>query len=628
MKKLVFIPLYCILHFNAIAQARLDSTYIDVLAINDSISVSEQADFFLDSDKNVLLSNIPLQQFVPLTSFAKRKKLPIHLITKTSYLRFNLFNSGTNYDTVYVYPGFLFQTVDLYRQTSSGNLEALPKLGAYSGYPGFILAPNEKIQLYAKLLPSKTDFISINPQLISKNYLPSYMKLRFHMNDNLRTVGFILSGILLMMILFTAANYFLNRKKDFLYYSLYSTCMFSLIFLYALLHIQPSWFNAIFRGYFDFFLILVGTIFYIAFTRNFLNTKTNYPFLNKLFRAEEFFLLGLLFLYSFIHFFTTAFWLENILENSMKFIALAIGVVYVVVAVAQKKRLLNYLAIGNAALIIFSSVSLALIWLNVRGTTVYTSSLFYYDIGLVIALIFYLIGLTYKNREDLIERTKREESMKQHAEIKEYENQLAVLKAQQEERNRISADMHDDLGAGMTSIRLYSELAKNKVKDIDLPEIDKISSSANELLNKMNAIIWSMSSSNDSLENMIAYIRTYALEYFENTGIECKIIIPPSLPFAEVNGTIRRNVFLVVKEALNNVLKHSGATNVDITLTINGKVLKLIIQDNGKGIDMENLRRFSNGLKNMKKRMEDVEIGFTIENHQGTRITLTREIRN
>jgi signal transduction histidine kinase len=58
---------------------------------------------------------------------------------------------------------------------------------------------------------------------------------------------------------------------------------------------------------------------------------------------------------------------------------------------------------------------------------------------------------------------------------------LTVFKAQQEERNRISADMHDDLGAGMTSIRLYSELAKSRVKDQDIPEIDKISSSANEL---------------------------------------------------------------------------------------------------------------------------------------------------
>jgi hypothetical protein len=93
-------------------------------------------------------------------------------------------------------------------------------------------------------------------------------------------------------------------------------------------------------------------------------------------------------------------------------------VVYVVIAFAQKKRMINYLAFGAAALIIFSAISLALIWLNVSGVSIYSSSLFYYDIGLVFSLIFYLLGLTYKNREELILRAKREESFKLEAEKK------------------------------------------------------------------------------------------------------------------------------------------------------------------------------------------------------------------
>jgi len=201
-----------------------------------------------------------------------------------------------------------------------------------------------------------------------------------------------------------------------------------------------------------------------------------------------------------------------------------------------------------------------------------------------------------------------------------------VINAQQEERNRISADMHDDLGAGMTTIRLYSELAKSKLSDNPIPEIEKISSSANELLNKMNAIIWSMSSSNDSLGNMIAYIRSYALEYFEDSGVNCRINIPENLPNIEVIGEIRRNVFLVVKEALNNILKHSKATEVEITLERNGDELSLYIQDNGIGINLNSLRQFGNGLKNMKKRMNDVSIEFSIENRNGTLVTLRRKV--
>ncbi len=278
-------------------------------------------------------------------------------------------------------------------------------------------------------------------------------------------------------------------------------------------------------------------------------------------------------------------------------------------------------------LITFSIISLVLLLSGVRQAGVLTSAMVYYEAGLVMALVAFLAGLSYKNKTEIEQNVKQKEALKLEAEKQKFETEIAIFKAQQEERNRISADMHDDLGAGMTSIRLYSELAKNKLKGQEMPEIDKISNSANELLGKMNAIIWSMSSSNDSLENMIAYIRSYTLEYFEDTDIKCSINLPAEIPYAIVNGYIRRNVFLVVKEALNNILKHSDATTVTITLNVLGKQLELLIHDNGKGIDFENLRQFSNGLKNMKKRMDDVEIDFKIENNNGTLITLTREIR-
>ena len=129
-----------------------------------------------------------------------------------------------------------------------------------------------------------------------------------------------------------------------------------------------------------------------------------------------------------------------------------------------------------------------------------------------------------------------------------------------------------------------------------------------------------------SLGNMVAYIRSYSQEYFENTGIDCRITIPENLPELEVSGIIRRNVFLVVKEALNNIVKHSGATEVKITLQKEEKGLSLIIQDNGKGIDNQKLSQFGNGLKNMKKRMDDVGIEFSIEHINGTVVRLYREI--
>ena len=94
------------------------------------------------------------------------------------------------------------------------------------------------------------------------------------------------------------------------------------------------------------------------------------------------------------------------------------------------------------------------------------------------------------------------------------------------------------------------------------------------------------------------------------------------LPEFAVYGEIRRNVFLVVKEALNNILKHANATEVSLVLKKEADGLSLLIQDNGTGIDFDNLRQFGNGLKNMKKRMDESGIQFSIENKNGTLVTL------
>ncbi|HET6768084.1 MAG TPA: ATP-binding protein, partial [Chitinophagaceae bacterium] len=182
---------------------------------------------------------------------------------------------------------------------------------------------------------------------------------------------------------------------------------------------------------------------------------------------------------------------------------------------------------------------------------------------------------------------------------------------------RISADIHDELGSGMTTIRLMSEIAKNKMKENVPVEIEKISNSANEVLNKMNAIVWSMNSSNDTLDSLVSYVRAYSIEYFDATPIECKMTIPETIPLKEITGDKRRNIFLCVKETLNNTLKHSMASKVTITIETSG-ALTISIADNGVGIDAEKIRRFGNGLKNIERRMKAIGGSYVISNNKGT----------
>ena len=627
MRKVINILLF-ILCFNfSNGQLNIDSLGTTLPIIKDNSPIGNATFVFIDSN-NLSAEKIPADQWVAYNSLKLKRFIPPEFINKTIFLKFTLNNSAEIADTVYFYPGNSFRSIAMYKILPTQQLQQVKDESKTNGFQPLKVLSKESATYIAMLHFTKRKFNSLSPEIIPKKYLDKYQKKYYTGNYNELIFGYILCGLLVMMIFFNAANYSLGRKKEFLYNCLYAICMFWLIFFNTYIDRRSGVFASFFMGYLAFALLIIGTIFYIAFTRKFLDTKTNYPLLNKIFYYEEKILLALFICYSIVYFFTDNFQLQSTVENGSKILMLAIGIMYILVGIKQKNRLFNYLAIGNAILILFSIISFLLIIVTIRRSGIFTSALLYYEVGIVGELIFFLLGLTYKNRKELIERIKEQEALKLAAEKQIFETKIAILNAQQEERNRISTDMHDDLGAGVTAIRLFSELAKRRLGKETIPEIEKISSSANELLNNMNAIIWTMNSSNDSFGNMVAYIRSYAIEYFENTGINCTVNIAADLPDIAVNGAIRRNVFLVVKEALNNVLKHSKATEVILMLKKEHTVISLLIQDNGTGIDFENLRRFGNGLKNMKDRMNKSGIDFFIENKNGTLVTLQRTIIN
>ncbi|MBC7887678.1 MAG: hypothetical protein H7Z13_07295 [Ferruginibacter sp.] len=627
MIKFFLIGFFLFLNILVSAQLPGATDPIDISLLRDSQLIINQCRIYIDTGGSARPGNILNEAWQPLSNFNTSKYIPNTWITTPIYLTFILENSSDTAAKVFFIASTYTRNIYIYKILPNQPPEQLKNESRKDGYQPVELNGKEKQAYIVKFNFTKRVFNFLQPQLIKAGYLKKYQHLKYFKDDAQPTIGYLLSGILLMMIFFTWANYLQSKRKEFLYNCCYSICMFGLIFLNTFLERKSGIFSSLFHEYLDFMLLSTGTVFYIAFTRKFLETKANYPLLNRIFINEEKLVIALLVCFSFVVFFTDNFQLQKTLENGMKLIMLVIGIIYIVIALAQKNKLMNFLAIGNAILIFFSLISFFMILFQMKITSIFTNSMIYYEVGIVSELIFFLLGLTYKNRIELIEKIKEQESLKREAEKQSYESKLAVLNAQQKERNRISADMHDDLGAGVTAIRLYSELAKKRIGKEVIPEIEKISSSANELLNNMNAIIWTMTSSNDSLDNMVAYIRSYSLEYFENTGIKCRIDIEEEMPKIAVSGEIRRNIYLVVKEALNNILKHSRATEVCITLKKETDGLSLYIQDNGTGIDFENLRRFGNGLINMKKRMEETKILFTIENKNGTLITLHRKLQ-
>jgi signal transduction histidine kinase len=186
------------------------------------------------------------------------------------------------------------------------------------------------------------------------------------------------------------------------------------------------------------------------------------------------------------------------------------------------------------------------------------------------------------------------------------------------ERARISRDMHDDMGSGLSQIAILTEVLKSSLHGENAADqLGRISHTAKDLVDSMGQIIWAMSPENNGISNLVAYIREYAGTTLDIHEISYTISLPDDLPKDDLGEQARRNIFLVVKETLNNIVKHSAASRVDIELQCDQASISLIIRDNGRGFDTGNVRRFGNGLLNMKKRMADIGGSFTITSQPG-----------
>lgn len=192
-----------------------------------------------------------------------------------------------------------------------------------------------------------------------------------------------------------------------------------------------------------------------------------------------------------------------------------------------------------------------------------------------------------------------------------------AVAAVEAERSRIARDLHDDLGARLTELSLAGNERPNDP------------AAAREMLRAMQEIVWAVSPENDTLEGLVGFIGQKADELLAPAGLRCFRDFPLELPSVALDSAFRKNLFLAVREALTNVVKHAAATEVWLRVRIAGGKLVLEVEDNGRGLSeapapaVAQLPSGGNGLRNLRRRMED--IGGKLELHSraggGTRLT-------
>jgi len=188
--------------------------------------------------------------------------------------------------------------------------------------------------------------------------------------------------------------------------------------------------------------------------------------------------------------------------------------------------------------------------------------------------------------------------------------------ALEKERARIARDIHDQLGASLTQVSLLGEMVEI---DKDAPDevathARQITQTARETSRALDEIVWTVNPSNDTLDGLVNYVCKNAQEYLATAGLRYRLDVPDPLPATPISPEMRHNVFLAAREAITNVVRHAQATAVWVRLKLDPGSFTLEIQDDGRGLGGMDPHRAAarNGLKNMRKRMEDVGGSFTL----------------
>ncbi len=418
-------------------------------------------------------------------------------------------------------------------------------------------------------------------------------------------------SVLSFMCFYFLIQYIILKKREYLYYSTYLFLLvaYNLVALPDIFwHIDRSNANTI--AHFDLFkrpIQHLSSIFYSLFVIHYLNLNEQSFKLYKFLKAVIFiYALGAITSFCF-NLFSVPYEMAYYLFS---FLFFPIQLYIVIILLKTQIRYARYIVWGSIFLILGSLFTLALSVLNnnsaMQEALSGMSPFIPVQLSILADMFLYTIALQKKvadNEKYLIKLA--------------YARQQATL----HERERIVADLHDDVGGGLSSIRMISDLMLQESRKLNNYAIanfaEKISASTKDIAQRMNTIIWSLNIKNDSIRNFAEYVRSYGLGYFEMSTLTFKSTLPNLLPAdKELSGEQRKNLFLVLKESFHNTLKHAKAKNCTVEISLVDKKLIIQVSDDGLGnlSEAAEINKGSgNGLRNMQKRMDEIKGHLTIQ---------------
>ena len=207
-------------------------------------------------------------------------------------------------------------------------------------------------------------------------------------------------------------------------------------------------------------------------------------------------------------------------------------------------------------------------------------------------------------------------------------NKLKRTVEREKMRSRLSRDLHDDIGSTLSSINILSRTAQSNLQETHdektKASLEKINERSQRLLDNMSDIIWNINPGNDTIEEVMSRMREYATTILEAKNIDYTFNFPNEKMDCTLSMEVKNNMYLIFKEAVNNLSKYSGCSKANLSLTFDEKNIHLKIEDDGKGFNEDEIQH-RGGLRNMKHRAEEINGSIKISSalEKGTVIELT-----
>ena len=411
-------------------------------------------------------------------------------------------------------------------------------------------------------------------------------------------------GIIFLQLIYLATNYSLFRQREFLYFLFFSICVTAFLMLRVFPDLDPYKLikgEEVFSSLYG--CILIALAMYIKFLRIFLDVDLLYPRLNRyyVFFEHIFIVFGLLIfilgLFEMQQYAKIIFFVLYILSIPLALIS--------IIYFGTRKRTINRIMFAGTLIAFIIARFSSRHYSFIRNEQFQLLNFQYLIAAIVILFLFLNLGLLYKSKLIYLQNI-----------------QLEVQKKSElsQQRTMISAELHDDLGASLSGIHLNAIMAQKSLHK-DLSHSDKslgrIIEDLKSIIQNMGDIIWAINTDKQDHKSISGQLKDFYFDLMDDYNIQCNYHVDENIESQITNIIARKNLLLISKECINNVLKHARATRIDFTIATENDLLILTIQDNGVGMaDTEN--NFNgNGLKNMKFRAEKIHGKLTINSEVG-----------